>query len=86
VVELVGVVEDPCSVKDVTALPPEVITTTTCSVVVRFGVVLGIVVEVEKVVGVLVDVLEVDEEEEEDVVVLDAEEEEEEVDELVDVV
>jgi hypothetical protein len=85
VVELVGVVDDPCSVNDVTALPPEVITTTTCSVVVRFGVVLGIVVEVEKVVGVLVDVLEVDEEEEEDVVVLD-EEEEEVVDELVDVV
>jgi len=85
VVELVGVVDDPCSVNDVTALPPEVITTTTCSVVVRFGVVLGIVVEVEKVVGV-VDVLEVDEEEEEDVVVLDEEEEEEVVDELVDVV
>ena len=86
-VELVGIVEDPCSVNDVTALPPEVITTTTCSVVVRFGVVLGIVVEVDKVVGV--DVLEVDEEEEEDVVVLDEEEEEEEeevVDELVDVV
>ena len=86
-VELVGVVDDPCSVNDVTALPPEVITITTCSVVVRFGVVLGIVVEVENVVGV-VDVLEVDEEEEEEVVVLDEEEEEEEeeVDELVDVV
>ena len=56
VVELVGVVDDPCSVNEVTALPPEVITTTTCSVVVRFGVVLGIVVEVENVVGV-VDVL-----------------------------
>jgi hypothetical protein len=85
VVELVGVVDDPCSVNDVTALPPEVITTTTCSVVVRFGVVLGIVVEVENVVGV-VDVLEVDEEEEEDVVVLEEEEEGKLVDELVDVV
>jgi hypothetical protein len=85
VVELVGVVDDPCSVNDVIALPPEVMTTTTCSVVVRFGVMLGIVVEVEKVVGV-VDVLEVDEEEEEDAVVLDEEEEEEVVDELVDVV
>lgn len=56
VVELVGDVGAPCSVKDVTAFPPEVITTTTSCVVVCLGVVLGTVVEVENVVGV-VDVL-----------------------------
>ena len=82
VVELVGVEDDPGSVNDVISLLPKVVTTTTCSVVVRLGVVLGIVVEVENVVGVvdILVVLVVLEVVEEDIVEL----EEEDVDVVVD--
>lgn len=93
-VELVGDVDALCSVNDVIALPPDVTTTTTCFVVVRLGVVLGDVVEVENVVGVvdvlvvLVVVLDVVEEEVEEDVLVDFEEVVvvEEVDDVVEVV